>query len=109
MKVATINDIASIEFRGLKDFSSMSKDERRRDTNALFDQLRPIAILAVELLSLDKDELVNKAAAEKDTWGSLLSALAATAESLKGFQEIFSAVEIRLAVALANVEGVATA
>jgi hypothetical protein len=109
MKVATINEIASIEFRGLKDFSSMLKDERRRDTDALFDQLRPMAILAVELLSLDKDELVNKAAAEKDTWGSFLSALAATAESLNGLQEIFSAVEIRLAVALANVEGVAEA
>jgi hypothetical protein len=40
MKVATINEFASIEFRGLKDFSSMSKDGWRRDTDGLFDQLR---------------------------------------------------------------------
>jgi hypothetical protein len=109
MGIATIKELASIEFQGLKDFSSIPKHERLENTDGLIDQIRPIAILAVELLSWDKDELIGKAATDPDIWGSYLAALGATSESLKGLQNIISAAEVRMAVALANVEGVDTA
>jgi hypothetical protein len=102
MGTATIKEIASIEFQGIP------RTERMHDVDALIDQIRPIAVLAVELLSLDKGELVGKAVAEPDVWSSYLTALGETSESLEGLQNIISAAEVRMAVAFANVAGVAT-
>ena len=101
---ATIGEIASVEFLGLKDFFTMSKDERFRDTEALIEQIRPMAILAVELLAFDKLDLIAKVSSDH-RWGPLLTALADTVDSLKALQEIVGAAEARMTIALANIEG----
>ena len=101
---ATIGEIASVEFLGLKDFFTMSKDERFRDTEALIEQIRPMAILAVELLAFDKLDLIAKVSSDY-RWGPFLTALADTVDSLKALQEIVGAAEARMTIALANIEG----
>ena len=102
---ATIGEIASVEFLGLKDFFTMSKDQRLRDTEALIEQIRPMAILAVELLAFDKVELIAKVSSDCERWGPFLATLADAVDALKALQDIVSAAEARMAIALATIEG----
>jgi hypothetical protein len=103
-KPATVASIAPIEFEGIKDFSETPKNERQRNTNGLIDQVRIAALVAVEFLVFDKDELIAKASADHEALGSVLMGLADAADSLKALQEIVEAAEMRLCVALANVK-----
>jgi hypothetical protein len=103
---ATTGEIASVEFQGLKDFFfTMPRDERLQNTNALIDQIRPVAFLAVELLAFDRAELIAKVSSDFDRWGPFLPALADAADGLKALQDIVGAAEARMAVALANITG----
>lgn len=71
----------------------------------MIDRIRVAALVAVEFLVFDKDELIARAAADYETLGPVLMALADAADTLKGLREIVTAAELRLAIALANVEG----
>jgi hypothetical protein len=101
---ATIGEMASVEFQGLKNSFTMRQDERLRNIDALIDDLRPMAILAVELLAFDKEELIDKVSGDYDRWGSFLIALAEASDTLKALQDIVSTAEARMSIALANVE-----
>jgi hypothetical protein len=104
-KPATVASIAAIEFGGVKEFVQMTKDERLRKIHGLLDNVRPIAMLAGELMASDKDELIAKLAPNIDMWGVFLMGLADAGDDLKMLHNIVSSAEMRLAVAFANVEG----
>jgi hypothetical protein len=101
---ATVATLAAIEFEGVKDFVEMSKDERLRKIHGVLDDVRPLVVLAGELMASDKDELVPKVAANIELWGPFLMSLAAAGDDLKMLHDIVSSAELRLAVGFANVE-----
>jgi hypothetical protein len=103
-KPATVASIVPIEFEGTNVFEA-PKEERLRNTNRLIDEVRVAALVAVEFLVFDKDELITKAAADYETLGPVLMALADAADTLKDLREIVTAAELRLAIAFANVDG----
>jgi len=102
---ANIVEVASVEFQGLKGFFTMPKAERLQNTDALIDQIRPMAILAVELLAFEKVELIAKVSSDCERWGPFLATLADAVDALKALQDIVSAAEARMAIALATIEG----
>jgi hypothetical protein len=103
MGTATIKEFASIEFQGIP------RNERMHDVDALIDQIRPIAILAVELLSLDEGRTSRQGGGRAGCLEFLFNgARGDQAKASKVFKNIISAAEVRMAVALANVAGVAT-
>jgi hypothetical protein len=104
-KPATVAQIAATDFKAVKDFSEVSKDERLRNTRGLIERVRLPALLAVEFLVFDKDELIAKAAADYDDFGSILMAIDNASDALEALQDIVTAAKTRLAIALANVEG----
>ena len=101
----SVSQLAAMEFKGAKDIAAMSKDERLRKIHGLVDNVRPMAVLAGELMAFDKDELIAKVAANIELHGPFLMALAHAGDDLKALQNIVMSAEMRLAVALANVEG----
>jgi hypothetical protein len=103
---ATIGEMASVEFQGLKDFFKMSRDERLRNIDVLVEQIRPAAILAVVLLEFDKLELIAKVSSDPDRWSVFLTALADAVDALEALKDTVCAAEARAAIALANIEGV---
>jgi hypothetical protein len=100
---ATIGQIASVEFQGLKDFFKMPKDERLQNINMLIEQIRPMAILAVEVLAFDKLDLIAKVSSDPDRWAPFLTGLADAVDAQEALKDIVSAAEARMVIALANI------
>ena len=103
---ATIGQIASVEFQGLKDLFKIPKSERLQNINTLIEQIRPMAILAVELLEFDKLDLIAKVLSDPDRWAPFLTGLADAVDAQEALKDILSAAEARMVIALANIEGV---
>jgi hypothetical protein len=102
----TIDEIASVDFKSVKTYFTIPEDQRLHNADVLIDQIRPMAILAVELFAFDKLELIAKVSSAPDLWGFCLTALGETTDALKALQDIVGAAEARMTIALANIEGV---
>jgi hypothetical protein len=103
---ATIDEMAAAEFQDLKAFFKMPKDDRLRNINVLIEQIRPMAILAVELLEFDKLELIAKVSADPARLSAFLTGIADAVDALEALKDIVSVAEARMVIALANIEGV---
>lgn len=97
-------DIASMEFKAVKQFRGLTHDERVRKAHAAIDRIRPIHVLAVEALAKSKPELVAMVRNDFDTMAPLLMAFAEAKDTARAVMEILGSAEVRLATALANVE-----
>jgi hypothetical protein len=64
-----------------------------------------MAVVAAEIISLNKDELIARVAEQYDVLGPCLMWLAHAGDDARVVLDIIRAAEARLAVALANVEG----
>jgi hypothetical protein len=115
-KPATIAEIAEIEFGSIRAFRDLSQVKRIGRIHKIVDRVRGNAVLSVELVAMDKADLVAKVAEKLDDWGPWLMELKHNVQGISGIgsgsgddvntlREIISAAEHRLAVALAVVEG----
>jgi hypothetical protein len=102
---ATIKSIAAFEFAAVKEFRNLSKVERLRNAHGLVDRVRPMAVIAGEILAVPKEELIAKVADGYEILGPCLMQLADAKDDARALMELIGSAEVRLAVALANVEG----
>jgi hypothetical protein len=102
---ATIAKIAAFEFAAIHDFAAMSQEDRQRRGKEIAEQVRVMALLGLELLSMDKAAVIARVRDRYDVLSPWLMDLAHARESAEMLREIISSAECRLAVALAVVEG----
>jgi hypothetical protein len=72
--------------------------------NDLVDQVRPMAVIASEILSKTKPELIALVDEHYETWGKFLMQLAEATKDTKMLADVIHAAECRLAVTFANIE-----
>src|SRR6266508_1132774 len=101
---ATHASIAALQFSDVKLFRNMTQAQRLKKSHDIADAVRPVAVLAAELLAIDKAELVAKVKTEYEVLGPMLMWLAHGAENARCMMNIIKSAEARLAIALANVE-----
>jgi len=104
-KPATVAQIAAMEFEAVKEFRGLTRVRRLKKLHGIADDVRAMAVLASEILGLDKAELVEKINDKHETWGPFLMQLAYAKDNAKLLMDILAAAEARMAVALAVVEG----
>ena len=63
---------AAVEFKAADEFRHLSKEKRRRRLDDRMDHLYQTMAFALQILALDKQELMNKVAQEYDLFGPLL-------------------------------------
>jgi hypothetical protein len=103
-KPATHTEVARLEFRALKQFRHLTKTERIKKIHDTVDRVRPMAVLASEILTKQKPELITLVDEQYDKFGPFLMALAHARNDAKALADVIGAGEVRLASALANVE-----
>jgi hypothetical protein len=102
---ATAAQIAELEFAAVKGLRAMNKVQRLVHVHMLMDELRAMTVIASEILACEKDELIAKTNREYETFGPCLMELAKAGDTAKAVLNILQSAEMRLAIALANVEG----
>jgi len=102
---ATSAQIAAFEFKSIRQFQGMTKEKRLKLAHENADILRAMAVVAIEIVALDKSELIAKVRENYDKFGPFLMELAHARDHAQAFMEFIGSAETRLAVALAVVEG----
>src|SRR6266566_4223144 len=102
-KPATVEQLAAFEFEGVKRLAALPKDTRNKHTSDLVDEVHLAATVAIEIVAMDKAELVEKVRARLEKFGPALMKLASARESAGCLSSIIGSAEARLAVALAVV------
>jgi hypothetical protein len=90
--------------RALKQFRNLSKTERIQKIHDTVDRIRPMAVLASELLTKEKPELIALVDEQYKKFGPFLMQLAHATNDAKALANVIGAAEVRLAAALANIE-----
>jgi len=104
-KPTTVVEIAALKFKAIKQIRAVSKKQRLKNAHGMIERLRPMAVLAGEVVAMDKTELISTVRKHYDEYGPFLMMLAEARQTVAAVREIIGAAEARLAVALANVEG----
>ncbi len=94
-----------MRFAAVKEFRGMSKEQCIAFAHERIESLRPVLVLAGEVLAQNKDELTAKVVANLDTWGPLLMHFAEAAKVAGALTEVLQSAEVRLVVAIAIAEG----
>jgi len=104
-KPATVAEIAATEFKAAKELKAMPLPLLKRRCGRSAKAILAAADIAAAIIRLDKDVLIAKVKRADDKIGPMLMELAKAANEARGLHQLLSAAEVRLAVALAVVEG----
>ena len=99
---ATDTEIAQLEFRALKIIRNLSKDERLTRTHELAEHVRPMTIVASEVVAMTKAQLTKDVEDKRDLFERLRSDIAGAKDNAKAIIDLLSAAEARLTIALTN-------
>ena len=102
---ATIEQLAAMEFKGVKKLAQMPKEERTSNIRSLAMSVYQAAAVAGELYIRDKAEVVEMVREKYDTYDPALMELSDAGKDAEALLDIIRTGETRLAVALAIVEG----
>lgn len=103
-KPATHGEIAALEFAPAKELRRLSKTARLTKSHEMVDRVRPMLVLAAEIVAMKKEKLIALVDEDHKTFGPFLMDLAHAGKDAEALAGIIRTAEIRLAVALANVE-----
>jgi hypothetical protein len=101
-KPCAVAEIAALEFEPL--LSGLSQKQRLRRVRELVDVVGTAAAVASEMVTKTKAELIAMAQEKHEECGASLMEFAYIKESAHMLASIIQGAELRLAVALANVE-----
>jgi hypothetical protein len=101
-KPATDAEIAQLEFRALKIIRNLSKDERLTRTHELVEFVRPMTIVAGEVVAMTKPQLSKDVEDKRDLFEHMRSDIAGAKDNAKAIIDLLSAAEARLTIALTN-------
>jgi len=102
---ATVEQIAALEFKAVSRLAAMPERKRMENMQALAQHVYNAAVIAMDIVTHDKDALVKMVAEKHDEIGPWLMGLADAAGDARALRDIITSGETRLAVALAIVEG----
>jgi hypothetical protein len=94
-----------MEFAAVREFRGLTQEQRIKKAHAIVDRVRPMAVLAIEVVSMEKSDLIEAVEDKYEIFGQFLMDLADATKQARSLLEVISAAECRLAVALAVVEG----
>lgn len=101
---ATVAEIAQVEFRALKEFRNLTKAERLDKIQDAAERVRTMALLASEIVTKEKPELIALVAEQYAALAPFLIQLGHAGTAARSLVDVIVAGEARLVVALANVE-----
>jgi hypothetical protein len=99
---ATDTEIAQLEFRALKIIRNLSKDERLTRTHELVEFVRPMTIVAGEVVAMTKAQLSKDIEDKRNLFERMRSDIAGVKDNAKAIIDLLSAAEARLTIALNN-------
>jgi hypothetical protein len=102
---ATTAQIAALEFAAIVEIAKLPKEKRIKNIHGLCDRVREVSVIAGEIVSQGKPELIQTVSARLDIFGPSLMELAEAGDAAMALVEIIRSAETRLAVVLAVVEG----
>jgi hypothetical protein len=102
---ASFQQITAMQFAAQRTFRRKSKKKRIELTSGLVDKVKTPALVAVEIIAMTKKELVDHVAGDLEKWGPSLMAFAEAHDDAKALCDIIGMAEVRLAIAVATVEG----
>ena len=103
-KAKTGNDVekAQAEFRALKIIRGLSKDERFTRMDEILGLVRPMTIVAGEIVATTKDQLTEDVVEKRDLFVQMRSDITRAKDAAKAIVDLISTAEARLASALTN-------
>ena len=104
-KPVTIARLASIEFPAIRELRGMTKVRRLKKLHSIADDVRAMAVIASEIVAMDKAELVANVDDKHEHFGPFFMQLARAGACARLLADLIVSAEVRLAVALAVVEG----
>jgi hypothetical protein len=102
---ATVEQLAALEFKGVRELARMPEKEQEQHVRDQCNDVYKMGIVALGILAQNKKSLVKMVSEHHDTVGPWLMGLHHAATDIKRFAEAIQSAEIRMAVALAIVEG----
>ena len=102
---ATVTELAALEFGRVSDIASVTQEQRVEFLRAGATRVYQMAVLAAGFLAMDKAEAVKKVADQYDIFGPALMNFACAGNDARILLDLIKSAEVRLAVALAVVEG----
>ena len=92
---ATIPEIAAIEFAAVKQLRRLSKRARLKKAHEIVGRVRPMVLLAGEIMAADKAQLISMVEEAYDEFGPALMLLANARTDARALVEIIRAAEVR--------------
>ena len=99
---ATEIEIAQLEFRALKAIHNLSKDERLTRVRELVECVRPMTVIAADVVAMTKAQLSKDVEDKRDLFVRMRSDIARVKDDAKAIIDLLSAAEARLTIALNN-------
>jgi hypothetical protein len=98
------NDVetAQAEFRALKIIRGLSKDERFTRMDEILGLVRPMTIVAGEIVATTKDQLTEDVVEKRDLFVQMRSDITRAKDAAKAIVDLISTAEAHLASALTN-------
>jgi hypothetical protein len=103
---ATEIEMAQLEFRALKVIRNLSKDERLTRAHELVECVRPMTVIAADVVAMTKAQLAKDVEDKRDLLVRMQSDIARVKDDAKAIIDLLWAAETRLAIALTDVESV---
>jgi hypothetical protein len=102
---ATEAQMAAIEFASIKRLARTPKKLREKNLHYIAKNAYTAALMAIELMAMDKTEVLKTARENPDLFGpEALNAFAEAHENARALLEVISSGEARLAITLASIE-----
>ena len=101
-KPANDTEIAQVELRALKIVRNMSKDERLARTHELVEAVRPMTLIAGDVVAMTKAQLSKDVEDKGDHFGRMRLDIAKAKDDARAIVDLLSAAEARLTIALTN-------
>jgi uncharacterized protein YgbK (DUF1537 family) len=95
-------EIAQAEFRALKIIRGLSKDERFTRMDEFLGLVRPMTIVAGEIVATTKDQLTEDVEEKRDLFVQMRSDISRAKDAAKAIVDLISTAEARITVALTN-------
>jgi hypothetical protein len=95
-------EIQTMEIRVLKAIRGLSREERTRRSVAIGKRLRPMAVLAADIVAMNQAELGAKVATNSSLFDGFLTDLGEAKADAKALLEVIGVAEHCVAAALAN-------
>jgi hypothetical protein len=102
--LATVEQLAAIEFKAVPQFAAMSKKDRAAKLRAMANRVYHAAQIALEVNATDKDENIRLARENYDSFKGSLDDFELAVEGAQAMLDLIKSAECKIIVALAALD-----